>query len=50
LTLAFATRRNSEEALFDYNFRGKGGSFENFNTLLASRSKCMTAFFLALCI
>ncbi|MFL9833177.1 hypothetical protein [Chryseobacterium terrae] len=34
LTLAFATRRNSEEALFDYDFRGKGGSFENFNTLV----------------
>ena len=34
LTLAFATRRNSEEALFDYNFRGKGGAFENFNTLM----------------
>lgn len=34
LTLAFATRRNSEEALFDYNFRGKSGSFENFNTLI----------------
>ncbi|HEX7868880.1 MAG TPA: hypothetical protein VF455_02090, partial [Chryseobacterium sp.] len=34
LTLAFATRRNTEEALFDYNFRGKQGAFENFNTLV----------------
>ncbi|MEG1591203.1 hypothetical protein [Chryseobacterium sp.] len=34
LTLAFAARRNSEEALFDYGFRGKEGAFENFNTLV----------------
>lgn len=34
LTMAFAARRNSEEAQFDYNFRGKGASFENFNTLV----------------
>ncbi|GEN76368.1 hypothetical protein [Chryseobacterium hagamense] len=33
LTLVFAARRNLEEALFDYSFRGKGSSFENFNTL-----------------
>ena len=33
LTLVFAARRNLEEALFDYSFRGKGPSFENFNTL-----------------
>lgn len=34
LTLAFAARRNTEEALFDYSFRGKQGAFENFNTLI----------------
>lgn len=34
LTLAFAARRNSEEAQFDYSFRGKGSAFENFNTLV----------------
>lgn len=33
LTLAFAVRRNSEEAKFDYDFRQRGGYFENFNTL-----------------
>ncbi|MDQ1162907.1 hypothetical protein QE422_003275 [Chryseobacterium sp. SORGH_AS 447] len=33
LTLVFAARRNLEEALFDYSFRGQGSSFENFNTL-----------------
>lgn len=33
LTLVFAARRNLEEALFDYSFRGRGSSFENFNTL-----------------
>ena len=34
LTLAFAVRRNVETAQFDYNFRGKGDAFENFNTLI----------------
>jgi hypothetical protein len=34
LTLAFAARRNTEEAKFDYNFRNGGASFENFNTLV----------------
>ncbi|WP_294228824.1 hypothetical protein [uncultured Chryseobacterium sp.] len=33
LTLVFAARRNLEEAMFDYSFRGRGSSFENFNTL-----------------
>lgn len=33
LTLAFAARRNNEEAKFDYNFRNKGSDFDNFNTL-----------------
>lgn len=33
LTLVFAARRNLEEALFDYSFKGRGSSFENFNTL-----------------
>ncbi|MEC3877758.1 hypothetical protein [Chryseobacterium salviniae] len=33
LTLVFATRTNLEEALFDYSFRGRGSSFNNFNTL-----------------
>lgn len=34
LTLAFAARRNTEEAKFDYNFRNSGASFQNFNTLV----------------
>jgi hypothetical protein len=34
LTLAFAARRNTEEAKFDYNFQNGGASFENFNTLV----------------
>lgn len=34
LTLAFAVRRNSEVAQFDYNFMEKGNAFENFNTLV----------------
>ncbi len=33
LTLVFAARKNLEEAMFDYSFRGKGASFDNFNTL-----------------
>ncbi len=33
LTLVFAARRNLEEALFDYSFRNRGSSFDNFNTL-----------------
>lgn len=33
LTLVFAAKRNIEEAKFDYEFRGKGGEFDNFNTL-----------------
>lgn len=33
LTLAFAARRNNEEAKFDYNFQNKGSDFDNFNTL-----------------
>lgn len=33
LTLVFAARRNLEEAMFDYSFRGRGPSFDNFNTL-----------------
>lgn len=33
LTLVFAARRNFEEAMFDYQFRERGPSFENFNTL-----------------
>lgn len=33
LTLVFATRRNFEEAMFDYQFRRRGSAFENFNTL-----------------
>ncbi|MBD8082582.1 hypothetical protein [Chryseobacterium caseinilyticum] len=33
LTLAFAARRNFEEAQFDYNFRNEGAGFHNFNTL-----------------
>ena len=33
LTLAFAARRNTEEAKFDYNFRNSGSKFENFNML-----------------
>lgn len=33
LTLVFAAKRNFEEAMFDYQFRGRGPSFENFNTL-----------------
>lgn len=33
LTLVFAARRNLEEAMFDYSFRGRGSSFDNFNTL-----------------
>ncbi|WP_449387948.1 hypothetical protein [Chryseobacterium lineare] len=33
LTLVFAARKNLEEAMFDYSFRGKGSSFDNFNTL-----------------
>lgn len=34
LTLAFAARRNFEAAQFDYDFRGGGDAFENFNTLV----------------
>lgn len=34
LTLAFAAKRQSEEAKFDYSFRGAGAAFENFNTLV----------------
>ncbi len=34
LTLAFAARRNDEEAMFNYQFRNSGSSFDNFNTLL----------------
>ncbi|KUJ52481.1 hypothetical protein [Chryseobacterium sp. JAH] len=34
LTMAFAARRNTEEAKFDYNFRNGGATFENFNTLV----------------
>ncbi|RNA62871.1 hypothetical protein D1631_13485 [Chryseobacterium nematophagum] len=34
LTLVVAAKRNFEEAKFDYEFRGKGSSFENFNTLV----------------
>ncbi|WP_312079151.1 hypothetical protein [Chryseobacterium sp.] len=33
LTLAFAARRNYEEAKFNYNFRNEGAGFHNFNTL-----------------
>lgn len=33
LTLAFAAKRQSEEAKFDYSFRNGGSAFENFNTL-----------------
>ncbi len=33
LTMAFAVRRNIEEAEFDYQFRNGGSSFKNFNTL-----------------
>jgi hypothetical protein len=33
LTLVFAARTNLEEALFDYSFRNRGSSFNNFNTL-----------------
>ncbi len=33
LTLVFAARRNFEQAMFDYQFRNSGPSFENFNTL-----------------
>lgn len=33
LTLAFAARRNYEEAQFDYSFRNRGAGFDNFNTL-----------------
>lgn len=33
LTLVFAARTNLEEAMFDYSFRDKGSSFNNFNTL-----------------
>ncbi|GAB0155974.1 DUF5686 family protein [Chryseobacterium sp. Alg-005] len=33
LTLVFAAKRNFEEAMFDYGFRGRGAAFENFNTL-----------------
>lgn len=33
LTLVFAAKRNFEEAMFDYQFRGRGAAFENFNTL-----------------
>ncbi|MBW7675025.1 hypothetical protein K1I32_05525 [Chryseobacterium sp. LJ756] len=34
LTLAFAAKRNTEEAKFDYSFRNSGAAFENFNTLV----------------
>lgn len=33
LTLVFAARTNLEEAMFDYSFRNRGSSFNNFNTL-----------------
>lgn len=33
LTLAFAARRNFEEARYDYNFRNEGAGFHNFNGL-----------------
>jgi hypothetical protein len=33
LTLIFAARRNFEQAMFDYQFRNSGSSFENLNTL-----------------
>ncbi|WP_185113216.1 MULTISPECIES: hypothetical protein [unclassified Chryseobacterium] len=33
LTLAFAARRNYEEARFKYNFLNEGSGFRNFNTL-----------------
>ena len=33
LTLVFAARTNLEEAMFDYSFRDRGSSFNNFNTL-----------------
>ncbi|MDQ1858688.1 hypothetical protein [Chryseobacterium sp. WLY505] len=33
LTLALAARRNTEEAEFDYQFRDRGTSYRNFNTL-----------------
>ncbi|MCD9617574.1 hypothetical protein [Chryseobacterium gleum] len=33
LTLALAVRRNTEEAEFDYQFRDRGTSYRNFNTL-----------------
>ncbi|MCE3075891.1 DUF5686 family protein [Chryseobacterium gwangjuense] len=34
LTLVSTVRRNSEEAMFDYDFKDKGAAFENFNTLV----------------
>lgn len=33
LTVALAMRRNTEEAEFDYQFRDRGTSYRNFNTL-----------------
>ncbi|CAI8887826.1 Carboxypeptidase-like regulatory domain-containing protein [Chryseobacterium sp. IT-36CA2] len=33
LTLALAVRRNTEQAEFDYQFRDRGTSYRNFNTL-----------------
>ncbi len=33
LTVALAVRRNTEEAEFDYQFRDRGTSYRNFNTL-----------------
>jgi hypothetical protein len=33
LTIALAARRNTEEAEFDYQFRDRGTSYRNFNTL-----------------
>lgn len=33
LTLVFAARTNLEEAMFDYSFRDRSSSFNNFNTL-----------------
>jgi hypothetical protein len=34
LTLVSTVRRNSERAMFDYDFRDRGASFTNFNTLI----------------
>ncbi|KIC64343.1 hypothetical protein [Chryseobacterium taiwanense] len=34
LTIVSTVRRNSEKAMFDYDFRDKGAAFDNFNTLI----------------